>query len=624
MKSKYILLTILSIFFLLITTSILLAQTNPDFKINTHTQIYYTTGKNYVTVVNEYQRLVENNSYYFTKEGEKVFHIPDVDTDEENVKKERAFKLDTLKVTDTRNNPVHFTTEEKGIGEGIYIHIPYYRTTTKSLPYKILMTYDTHDNVIKSGNLITIVASSLPIDTLFIRNDEKSKTTTEFNYDLSIISDKNIPTLAKAYPSFIKEEKDEKIYYNFKAEDRIGKSPTLEFGTSAIYRFELEYETPKTDNLIPSQYSEIFKALSTNIYEISLPREFSETDQKIDIDEITPTPRKIYRDSEGNVIASFELAANKEDRIKVTGYISSSQDAYDIVTKNPMDITFSEYLEKIRNDKGSSKYLTPTKYWEVQDPFIQQKASELKEEKETLHDVVDAVYQYVNDTLTYDEVKASSENERIGAVKALTGGASVCMEYADSMIAILRAQGIPARAALGYANITDTPVELIRHQWLQIWIPDYGWLSIDPTFESPNRKMGQLIERVLWETFYDDSLSNISIFSANKLGNFSEEKFSIKIYSVEETPPEKELKRYSDILDIENSNRYTVGNFTNSLFKTTVLGKALLVTLPIIVTIALLIFFIVIIKLGIKKVKKKKEPEKERTLTNRSVGRFTT
>ena len=289
-----------------------------------------------------------------------------------------------------------------------------------------------------------------------------------------------------------------------------------------------------------------------------------------------------------------------------------------------MDITFSEYLEKIRNDKGSSKYLTPTKYWEVQDPFIQQKASELKEEKETLHDVVDAVYQYVNDTLTYDEVKASSENERIGAVKALTGGASVCMEYADSMIAILRAQGIPARAALGYANITDTPVELIRHQWLQIWIPDYGWLSIDPTFESPNRKMGQLIERVLWETFYDDSLSNISIFSANKLGNFSEEKFSIKIYSVEETPPEKELKRYSDILDIENSNRYTVGNFTNSLFKTTVLGKALLVTLPIIVTIALLIFFIVIIKLGIKKVKKKKEPEKERTLTNRSVGRFTT
>ena len=87
MKSKYILLTILSIFFLLITTSILLAQTNPDFKINTHTQIYYTTGKNYVTVVNEYQRLVENNSYYFTKEGEKVFHIPDVDTDEENVKR---------------------------------------------------------------------------------------------------------------------------------------------------------------------------------------------------------------------------------------------------------------------------------------------------------------------------------------------------------------------------------------------------------------------------------------------------------------------------------------------------------------------------------------------------------
>lgn len=623
MKSKSILITILSILFILLPSSYISAQSNPDFKINTYTKIFYTTGQNYVTVANEYERLVENSSYYFTREGEKVFHIPDVSTGEESVKIEREFKSASLKVTDSKDNPVHFTKEEAQIGEGMYIHIPYYRTTTRTLPYKITMTYNTHDNVIKSGNLVTIVASSLPKDTVFVRNDEKSKTSTEFNYSLSIITDKNISTLAKAYPSFTKEDKGDQVYYNFTAEDRIEKSPTLEFGTSVVYRFELEYKTPKTDNLIPSQYSEVFKALSTNIYEISLPREFAETNQKVVIDEITPLPRKIYRDNEGNVIASFEISANKEDKILVTGYISSSQEEYNVVNRNPMDIGFNEYLEKIKNDKGSGKYLTPTKYWEVRDPFIQKQALELKEDKQTLYDVVDTVYQYVNDTLTYDEGKASSENERIGAVKALTGGASVCMEYADSMIAILRAQGIPARAALGYANITDSPTELIRHQWLQIWIPDYGWLSIDPTFESSNRKIGQLIERVLWETFNDDSLSNISIFSADKLGAFTEENFSIKIYSIEKIP-DGEQKTYSDILPdkgIENSSKYTVGNLTNSLFKTTVLGKALLVTLPIITTILLSIFLIVVIRTGIKKMKKKKE---EKVLTNKPVGRFPT
>lgn len=629
MKLKNILLTILSTFCLLLTTSSIFAQATPDFKMNTYTKIYYTTGQNFATIVNEYERVVENSSFFFTKGGEKIFHIPDVGTNPESVKKEREFKIASLKVTDDKNRAVHFTRQDGNIGEGMYIHIPYYRSIEKHTPFKIIMTYDTHDNVIKSGNLVTIVASSLPTDTVFVRNNEvadrknsdRVNTTTEFNYNLSIITDKNIPTLAKAYVPFSKEEKEDKIYYNFSAEDRIEKSPMLEFGTSVIYRFELEYKTPKTDNLIPSQVSDVYKAVSTNIYEISLPREFAETKQKVTIDEISPLPKNIFLDKEGNVIASFEIPANKEDMIRVTGYISSSQNAWSKEQKNPLNINLNEYLEKIKNSKETHNYLLPTTYWEVNDSFIQNKAKELKENTETLHQLIDRVYQYVNDTLTYDEAKADSENERIGAVNALTGGASVCMEYADSMIAILRAQGIPARAALGYANITDEPTDLVRHQWLQIWIPDYGWLSIDPTFESSNRKMGQLIEHVLWETFGDDTLSNISLHTANNTNDFTAENLSIKIHAVDNIPA-GERKTYSDILpniDIKSSTKYTVENWTNSLLKTTVLGKALLVSLPIIVTLVILIFLITLLKTAIRRMTKGKNPKKEKTLTNRPI-----
>ncbi len=631
MKLKNILLTILSISLFLLTTSPILAQTQPDFKMNTYTKILYTTGQNHVTIINEYERVVENSSFFFTKGGEKIFHIPDVGTNPESVKKEREFKLASLKVTDDRNRPINFTKQESNIGEGIYIHIPYYRSIEKSSPFKIIMTYDTHDNIVKSGNLVTIVGSSLPIDTIFVRNNEvkdgtnnaKLNTTTEFNYNLSIITDKNIPTLAKSYIPFTKEEKDDKIYYNFSAENRIDKSPMLEFGTSVIYRFELEYKTPKTDNLIPSQVSDVYKAVSTNIYEISLPREFAETKQKVTIDEISPLPKNIFLDKEGNVIASFEIPANKEDIIKVTGYISSSQNKWSNKQKNPLDIDLNEYFEKIKESKEGQNYLLPTTYWEVNDSFIQSKAKELKASTTTLYELIDNVYQYVNDTLTYDQAKADSENKRTGAVTALTGGASVCMEYADSMIAILRAQGIPARAALGYANITEEPTNLVRHQWLQIWIPDYGWLSIDPTFESSNRKMGQLIDRVLWETFGDDTLTNISLRTANNTSDFTAENLTIKIHAVNDIPAE-ENKTYSDILpnfDIENSTKYTVENLTNSLLKTTVLGKALLVSLPIIVTLITLTLLITLIKSVVRRFKKgeKYKKDKEKSLTNRPI-----
>jgi len=199
------------------------------------------------------------------------------------------------------------------------------------------------------------------------------------------------------------------------------------------------------------------------------------------------------------------------------------------------------------------------------------------------------------------------------------------MEYADSMIALLRAQGIPSRAAFGYTEITDTPKELIRHQWVQVWVPEFGWISIDPTYESKNRKIGQLIERVLWETFNDDSISNIYVYSVNNLDNFEEEYFSIKISSVDSIP-DIEQKTYSDILPgvgIEDSNKYTIGNWTNTFLKTTILGRALLVTLPILVILFITIAILASIKIIRAKTGRAKKSQKKE-LINKSVGRFPT
>ena len=63
-----------------------------------------------------------------------------------------------------------------------------------------------------------------------------------------------------------------------------------------------------------------------------------------------------------------------------------------------------------------------------------------------------------------------------------------CDYYASAMAAMLRSQGIPARAASGYAEGTLDPeigtyriTERDAHTWVEVYFPQYGWLEFEPT-----------------------------------------------------------------------------------------------------------------------------------------------
>ena len=307
------------------------------------------------------------------------------------------------------------------------------------------------------------------------------------------------------------------------------------------------------------------------------------------------------------------MPANKEGIISIEGYITAEQNSYNDRV-NPLDIKLDEYIQEIQASDFTKKYLTPTKYWESGNQYIVDIANNLKKDVLSLENSVHLDYKYVNDILDYDESKANSDNERIGAVKALQGGGSVCMEYADSMIAILRAQGIPARAALGYANLDENrDGNQIRHQWVQIWIPEYGWYSIDPTFESKNMKLGQQLDRVLWETFNGDSLSNIRIFSADNIQEMTTNGFSLKVFGVSDKIDVSNLKGYVDLVPnkeydengLPENKSFVFSTWINTFLKATVLGRALVITIPVIVTLAVLISIISILSSVIKRSRQK-------------------
>ncbi|MDD3474485.1 MAG: transglutaminase-like domain-containing protein [Candidatus Dojkabacteria bacterium] len=582
-----------------------------DFEIESNMEIKYVKNTDYVTVTIEYIREVNNSSYYFPATGDKTFPIPDLSSQTENqITAEREFKKDSITVKDSSGKKVNFSIEDQD--DSIDIIVPNYKETTRTLPYKIYITYNTHDYVQVVNQNVVIQAPSLPEDTEFEMTHEDTGTETKVSYNLDILVDKDLQDLSKIWPTtYSFDEGEDFNTYTFSQDSRLGKNPYLEFGTSQIYRFELSYTTPQTDSFIPESYSKLLGNISKNIFELSLPRYFDETNQTVKIESISPTPTKIGVDSEGNIIVTFEVDANKESTISVTGYILVSQDPLEDKTEIP-NPSISEYTSVISADTDLSKYLTETQYWEVNDSYVQDEANNIKSGETNVLDLIKADYRYINEKLEYDQTKADSTNDRIGAKQALQGESSVCMEYADAMITILRAQGIAARAAIGYANLreaSDTPTSQVRHQWVQVWLPDYGWLSIDPTWESENMDIGQNIHKILWETFNDDELSNTRIYSADSLDSINNIEFNISVYAVDESDIESidTLKTYEEILPIEEiDNGNNIGDWLNKFIKASTIGRSVAIVLPILLIIVFLIIITTVIRIVIKKIKKNK------------------
>ena len=70
-----------------------------------------------------------------------------------------------------------------------------------------------------------------------------------------------------------------------------------------------------------------------------------------------------------------------------------------------------------------------------------------------------------------------------------------CIHYAGAMTFVLRAAGIPARVVAGYQGGEINPAgnylsvrQLDAHAWVEYWVAERGWISVDPTFQvAPER-----------------------------------------------------------------------------------------------------------------------------------------
>lgn len=220
------------------------------------------------------------------------------------------------------------------------------------------------------------------------------------------------------------------------------------FGNYQIFDFNLKY---------------FLKNSSENIEntEIAIPPELD--NQKIIYKNISPPPKNIKVDPDGNWLAQYQLSP--QENLEVT--VSGQAKIFSAISK--------------ANNTNFNILTQDQNFWPVSDPLIQQIASNFKSPKE--------IYDYVVNTLSYS-YDSFNTAKRQGAKEAILNPLNaLCTEFTDLFVTLSRARKIPARELEGYAYTNNPKIKPINenadilHAWPQYYnASKKAWVSIDPTW----------------------------------------------------------------------------------------------------------------------------------------------
>ncbi|OGU60148.1 MAG: transglutaminase [Ignavibacteria bacterium RIFOXYB2_FULL_35_12] len=133
--------------------------------------------------------------------------------------------------------------------------------------------------------------------------------------------------------------------------------------------------------------------------------------------------------------------------------------------------TIAAIPEDIRKNYTSNE----SKY-QLDDRFIQDLSKKVVGEEKNTYWIARKIFDYVRSTLEY-----KLEGGWNVAPVVLQRGTGSCSEYTFSFIALCRAAGLPARY-VGSIVVRgdDASIDEVFHRWPEIYLPNYGWIPIDP------------------------------------------------------------------------------------------------------------------------------------------------
>lgn len=189
---------------------------------------------------------------------------------------------------------------------------------------------------------------------------------------------------------------------------------------------------------------------------------------------ITPDAYTLVTDEYGNQYAEFDFShqpAGSSRTIEVTTRL----------VVNELGYALSDCTGQLPDE-----FTQPELHIESANPQIVTLAHRLARPGATACDNVRAFYDFAGDNLTY------SPNDRSwGAQAALGPMGADCTEYSSLLIALSRADHIPARYFEGirYLGSDAESDARVQHAWADVFLPGTGWVAMDPTLgRSPLRR----------------------------------------------------------------------------------------------------------------------------------------
>lgn len=219
------------------------------------------------------------------------------------------------------------------------------------------------------------------------------------------------------------------------------------------------------------------------------------TDNNAKLQEARAIVRLYPQDTYQQELIEFESTGNVENNTVIfewtDGIINKKEFSYQaLVRTNYQRNEVSEEITFPIDLSGEeieiydlNQYLEETDIIDWSDPNIILQANELAEGRDDLFEVVFNLASWVEQNIEYDinTLTAKSSQKSSWVLENKEG---VCDEMTSLLIAMCRSLGIPARFVTGmtYSNSPLFSEPWQAHGWAEVYFPDFGWVSFDPTF----------------------------------------------------------------------------------------------------------------------------------------------
>jgi len=187
----------------------------------------------------------------------------------------------------------------------------------------------------------------------------------------------------------------------------------------------------------------------------------------------SPEPTAIIADRWGQKVAQFrfdDLGATDTREVSMT---------VDAVLYKTNYFIFPDRVGNMSDIPRDTldKYLVDDSKYSLHDPIIQKGVKQAVGDETNPYWIARKIFNYVIDRVEYE--LAGGWNL---APTVLDRGTGSCSEYSFVYISMCRAAGLPARYVGSVAvRGDDASWDNVFHRWVEIFLPGYGWIPVDPS-----------------------------------------------------------------------------------------------------------------------------------------------